>query len=182
MSEELINELKKENLCTHFILPLLKLNKFNFVVSNYMNSYLITVPEKLFIAVQIIDPSLLDSKVYLLSTYYGNYKDENDYYYIVYEIPENWKADVQLFIQGKYSKFSAKAKSSIITWSRLEYCTRKVGSKKMYSDIRLMALTQENSLREMWEKAIAPAEKIQGELLSIPDETSFITFEQLTRI
>lgn len=188
MSEKLIAELKTENLCTHFILPLLKLNKFSFMPSNFVNSFIATSTyerDHLFVsvryvAVQVIDPVYLSRRVYILSEFYGTYRDEHESWFLVYKISSRWINDLDLFLSGKYSEMSKDAKRMIINWSNLAYRQRD-SNGTVVTDFRLCALEKERSLKDMWERMIDPREPINGELLSIPDEKTFIDLDTLTR-
>lgn len=189
MSERLIEELKRENLCTHFILPLLKLNKFSF--ASFIDSYIATSTHEKdclfitckYIAVRIVQTTLLSRRVFMKAEYHGLYRDDaKDNLYVVYKVPARWIADLDLFISGKYSEMSDNAKNMIIRWSRLPYRIRNPNDGHILTDGRLCALYKDSQLRDMWERRIEPWEHIHGELLSIPDERSFIELDTLTRI
>lgn len=178
MSKKLIEELGRENLCTHFILPLLKMNKFSFVNSNFVNSYL---TDQDHIVVQVVDRHFVHGKCVIHPHFKGIMTDAEKYLYYVYKIPVIWHNDLQLFKQGRYSEMSRLAKDTIKTQSGLPHnVLNKDG--KMVSDGRLVALDKGRELKAMWEEEIVPAEPIEGELLSIPSEGSFINLGLLTPI
>lgn len=199
MSEKLIEELKRENLCTHFILPLLKLNKFSFV--SFVDSYIATSTHEKdclfvickYIAIRIITPELLSRRILLMDEYYGMYEDQQGHIYVVYKVPGKWMPDLEQFIQGKYSEMSENAKKMIIRWSRLPYQRRDPVSGGVFTDGRICALYKESVLRDMWERKldyVSPHGMVHipsyvdkdQELLSIPDERSFIELDTLTKI
>lgn len=183
MSEKLIEELRRENLCTHFILPLLKLNKFSFIASNFVNSYLWLNPDskRWYIIVQVIDPAYCRGKVFEHPLYMGTLKD-SEYTYFQYLLGTDWYYDIETFLEGKFSEMSSKAKDKIRTYSGLEYRSLD-SSGTIVSDARLQALEKSRTLKAMWERRIHPDDTIDGmELLSIPDERTFIDIHKLTRI
>jgi hypothetical protein len=175
MSQALIDELRRENLCTHFVLPLLKLNKFSFIASNFVNCYL--TPAGDLIVVQVMDTSLLSRKVFLHPEYRGQRvrpKGDDHSIYLLFQVPVKWKEDVAAFIRGKFSQMSKAAKDTIRRHSGLPYHERTGEGLKTVTDGRLLALEQHKLLKNMWESMVQPREEIQGELLSIPGEDSYI--------
>lgn len=104
---------------------------------------------------------------------------DRDYCYYVYRVPLNWIADLKLFKKGKYSEMSELAKDTIRVQSGLPNNTR-MSSGKLETDIRILALDKHKTLKNWWEEMINPWEPLSGELLSIPDERSFIELDLLT--
>ena len=146
MDKEPLREINMSNLCTHYILPLLKLNYFRFGGdSNFINCYLSTNGKKLYVKTL---ESFFVSKEALQHPFFKQIIEYKDYEYIVYRIPAEFGVDIELFMAGKYSRMSEKAKNLIRTYSGLPYkCT--VGTKTV-TDGRLLALTRSNSLRNAW--------------------------------
>ena len=171
MSNRLLEELRRENLCTHFILPLLKLNKVMFVGSNFVDSYL--SKDKQWIIVKVIDQSFLSRNVTEIHPNFHTLYSLEDYTYVVYSIGTKWREDVERFSLGRFSTMSEQAKDSIRRWSGLDY------NKKNGTDGRLLALEKHSVLRKMWIELIEPNGTIPEELLSIPGEKSYIDLEVL---
>lgn len=182
MSQALINELSRENLCTHFVLPLLRLNKFSFLASNFLNCYLSV--EGHFIVAHVVEGHLLSRKVFKNSYYYRTCRKRGiSGIYLVYRVPPEWHRDIDLFMQGKFSRMSDKAKETIIRYSSLPYQEKEGG--RTVTDGRLLALDKHPLLKQMWERAIHDPEskreeqQIPDELLSIPGDESYIKMEDL---
>ena len=117
MSQALNNALKQENLCTHFILPLLKLNKISFTSSGFVNA-LLTIDR----AYRCEDRGTESSrKVLAHPDFTAIYKDVDGYYLVMFRLRDVWQKDVGLFCEGKYSQLSSKAKEYIIRYSGLPY-------------------------------------------------------------
>lgn len=173
MSQKLIEELRRENLCTHFILPLLKLSKFSFVTSNFMNSYLAqdSLPSNTRILVQVIDLSLVNKVIFKHQNYLITYKDAEGYYYLSFKVPDIWTTDITRFRTGSFSQMSEMAKDYIKRYSNLPY--QQKGITGTETDGRLLALDRHPKLRAMWEDVIHTTLKDEDELLSIPGEESY---------
>lgn len=186
MSETVIDKLKEENLCTHFILPLIKLNKFSFISSNFVNCYINR--EKTLLFVQVLDLALIPRKsTDLHPAFFNVFK--SDTIVIVFRLPNMWNQDVQLFIEGKYSKMSEPAKECIRKYSGLAY-KRKQRNKPRTTDLRLLALERHTLLKNMWEKELTNITGTQrsvvvlpddAELLSIPGEETFMELSDLKK-
>lgn len=178
MSQRLIDELSQENLCTHFILPLLKLSKISFLSSNFVDSYL--THDGKFLLVRVMELMFLSRMTH---TSHPNYVDtylsqDKVSFFVVYQVPECWEDDVQLFIGGHFSKMSDKAKNNIIRYSKLAYRTKDTAGIPV-TDGRLLALEQHTKLKEMWERELDVYLNDKMELLSIPSEKSFMELEEL---
>lgn len=186
--QALINELSKENLCTHFILPLLKLSKVSFTPSGFVDSYL-TVDHRR-IAVKVTEIVLLSRTIISHPEFIAIYKDGKGHYLIMFRILRRWERDVELFTQGKYSQLSEKAKDHIRRYSKLPF-RKKEGNARNITDGRLLALDKHPALKGMWEEGLFsdtgkakddPGLHMPEEYLSIPGESSYINPEGLTRI
>lgn len=167
----LIQELGRDNLCTYFVLPLLKLNKVSFISSNFINSYITYDCKK--IVVKVYDTTLVSRKVFLHPGYHLT-KLVNGEYLFVFIIPEKWLNDVRLYRQGLYSRISEDAKSTIRQWSNLKY--KDVKGNKHQTDARLLALVRHPKLKEALESELGYEYGPDEELLFPPRENSFISF------
>lgn len=190
MSQKLIDELSRENLCTHFVLPLLRISKFSFISSNFVDSYIEVKKDR--IVVKIIDLSLESRKVFR-NTYFKGVFTDGTYVYLAFKIPPKWLSDVGLFLQGKFSQMSESCKEEIRRYSGLEYRVKDPSSGRIVTDGRLQALDKSQVLRDMWDQKltyVSPNKTVvipsyvdnHMELLSIPDERTFIDLSLLTQI
>jgi len=188
MSQALLDELKRENLCTHFILPLLKINKVSFAPLGFVNSYI--TKDRKRIAVEVMDLSLISRKLLIHPHFSAIYK-YNDGYLIMFRLANNWTDDVRLFCEGKYSQFTGKAKEAIIRYSGLPYHKKEDRGTRIVTDGRLLALEKHKALKGMWERELFtqtgkaaddPELHLPDEYLSVPGEESYINPEGLTRI
>lgn len=187
MSQAFIDELKAENLCAHFILPFLKLSKFSFTSSGYINTFITQDRQR--VAVQITDTVFLSRSILVHPEFSAIYKTHDNYYLVTFRIRSRWQNDLDLFCEGKYSHLSAKAKEYIIRYSKLPY--HKKEGEKVVTDGRLLALEKHISLRGMWEKELFevtgksqddPDLHLPEEYLSLPGESTFINQVGLTRV
>lgn len=189
MSQALIDELKRENLCTHFVLPLLKLSKVNFHSSGFVNCYLTKDCKR--IAVRIMDTVLLSRTILSHPEFSAIYKDTDGSYLVMFRLRNRWQNDLMLFVEGKYSKFSADARSYITRYSGLPY--KKKDGNRVVTDGRLLIFEKPEVLKEMWGQDLYPASgsgkpiddpelHLPSEFLSKPGEESFINPESLTRV
>lgn len=174
MSQRLSDELRKYNLCTYFILPLLRLNKASFVNSNFANCYL--TPTHDCIVVQIVDATLLSRKLFVHKFFISRVQG-SQYTYLIYAIPKVWSEDVELFCNGQFSRMSLRAKRRIFSFSGLSY--REKAGQKTVTDGRLLALTKDPVLKEAWLRFFEFKDDSclpdNGELLSIPGQETYIT-------
>lgn len=182
MSTQLIEELRKENLCTHFVLPLLKLSKFSFVASNFVNSYISkqSLPSKTTIVVQILDMHLLSPNMMFHKDLIRHYMDDKDYFYLEFLVPSQWRLDITYFRTGRFSMLSKSAKDYIQRYSMLPY--QYYDNGKIVTDFRLLALDKHPILKAMWEDLLSYNEAFSSvveleddaELMSIPGDESYI--------
>jgi len=178
MSQALIDELRKENLCTHFILPLIKLNKHHFVSSNFVNCFL--TADGSAIIVQVVEVMLLSRSLYNHEDYNGTYCNENGDIFFVYRLPVVWRSDIERFMKGKFSMMSKRAKENIIRYSGLLHESKEKGSNRTITDGRLLALEKHPKMRDMWEVQLNDRD-IPDELLSIPGEESYLEISSLIK-
>lgn len=178
MSQALIEELKRENLCTHFVLPLIKLNKNSFTHSGFLNTFLSR--DKTKIVVMVADQILLPRKVSLHPNLLQITQLPNKHWLLWFRIPGKWSSDVQLFSLGKFTQLSDLAKEAIRRYGCLLYRVKRADGK-VVTDGVLLALEGHRLLREMWERELYNSSDfkdadahIPEELLSIPGEESYI--------
>lgn len=178
-ARKLIAELVKENLCTYFILSLLKLGKKNFASpENFVDSFL--THNNSHILVKVRELTFFAHRMITHSEFECVYRDKEGFYYVSYVIPDKWALDVKLFMRGKFSQMSKQAHERIIMYSGLEYKAIKNQNSAPVTDVRLLALTKNASLQELWESYYEMS--MEGlELLSVPDDKTYIDVEQLTK-
>lgn len=184
MSQALINELRKENLCTYFILPLIKLNKQNFVTSNFVNCYL-SIDGKC-VVVSVVDKALLSRSVFNHAAYTGTFIGQEYGLFLVYQLPSLWRSDVEKFMQGEFSKFSKAAKEFIVRYSGLSNKVKEHGTDRIFTDGRLLALDKHPVLKGMWERELSDGHRSnveleEMELLSIPGTESYLDISSLSK-
>lgn len=172
--QKLTDQLLMHNLCTYFVLPLLSVNKQRFGgESNFLNSYLSEDGTKIY--VEIVEPQ------FIVETNLPKFRlcrDSNKKDYLEFEIPSNFREDLNLFMKGQYSEMSTKAKQLIVEYSGLKY--RKLEGTTYKTDIRLLALEKSETLRNFWISELYDFSHQSHisedmELMSKPDEFSFLT-------
>lgn len=172
MSTMFLNRINEKNLCTWYILPLLELNISSFVECNFSNSYMTKDGKFIVVEVNSINycPQLLSSRFYQKHIQ----KEKSDL--IVFEIPNEWESDVQLYLTGRYSRLSNNAKKLIRLNSGLAFKVDTEWGK--WTDAILLALEKHPALREQWiielTHTTPPEFPEDLELLSIPSESTFI--------
>lgn len=166
--------MKKENLSTYFLLPLLGLNRLRFGgEKNFLNSYLSR--DGLYIYVEVMDPMFEGTNLPTNKVYIG----PTGHFYYEFQTPDKWLSDVSLFIEGKYTKFSELAKLRIRNTSTLVF---NKGTSKT-TDVRLLALDSFPKLKETLSQVIyddrdaVHRNEIGDELLSAPEEQCFLNVE-----
>ena len=170
ISSEFVLKLNERNLCTWYILPLVGLNPAYFVDVNFVNSYL--VKDKMQIAVEIYSPDLCYNLQFVPS--YEKTTEMDMRFFMIFNIHEGWKRDVDFFTAGLFSQFSEEAKRCIIEVSGLSYKTPDENGSTHTSAI-LMALDRSVKLRDAWILELeVDEEHLPEELLSIPGESSYI--------
>lgn len=160
------------NLCTYYVMPLLKLSKFSFGPGNFEQCFL--TPDGKFLTIRLrFDVSFLQENESYIDSYHREGKD-----YVVLSVPEEWQEDVQKFITGKYSTFSSKAKEMIRSFSGLMYRQAHPATGKTSTDARLLALdedvNQRNLLRSKLEEELGCLIPEDLELISLPQPENYI--------
>lgn len=182
MNDKVIQGLFEDNLCTYFILPLLKLSKSRFQSeSNFVDSYLST--DKKLIVVKVLKPFMAGHRYASHPFFKGVYHD-NVFVYLAYKIPAEFEPDIAFFCEGAFSKISDNAKEKIKKYSGLVYQVINEEGQ-IVTDIRLLALVKSKAVQEMWESYfnLSPRNQVslEGmELLSIPPQSSYVNLKELT--
>lgn len=101
---------QKQNLVTYFIMPMLQLNKSSFGADNFINSYL---DKDGYLIVNTKDEIQVNNTIYNHENYITDYTKDDKSVMYVFSIPKDYIPDMELFIEGKYSIISAKAKIEI---------------------------------------------------------------------
>jgi hypothetical protein len=180
MENNILQKISEDNLCTYFVLPLLKLSKIRFINSNFVNAYLTRQGRE--IVIKVYDLTMLSRAVYTHPNYKGTYYKDG-FFYVAYEIPRNWRRDIELFMQGKYSRMSKQSHTMILTYSSLDY-RKRTSDYRTVTDGRLLALTRSPILRKMWVKEFKLSETAlddDDELLPGFDERSCIDLHDLKK-
>jgi hypothetical protein len=170
----LVSEFSKKNLSTFFVLPLLKLNKFRFGESNFVDTYLST--DSKFIVVKVLEKLFLAQSL----TMHPNFvelRDCTEHSLLIYAIPKEFEDDVELFRQGAYSLFSKEAKYKIRRYSGL--ISKQIIDGIPHTDPRLLALDKDKALKDfwinlLWDNHYESIIEDTDELLSSPNHTAFI--------
>lgn len=168
-SDQIVIELHRGNLCTFFVLPLLKINKFSFVTkTNFVESYLDQEGTSIF--VELIDTVFMEHRMDHHPQFAGLWKrNEGAGRFIQYHIPAGFERDLRMFMQGKYSRMSDKAKDLIRIHSGLAFrCKEPNGD--IITDTRLLALDRSPLVKQMWEEQLGVRLDEHAELLSIPGD------------
>lgn len=163
-----MSDKRSVNLCSTYVLPLLRLNQFSFGSSDkFVSSYISEDDEH--IVVECLHPFSA------IITNHANYKlnfEKYGHYFAVFEVPIFYKDDIKKFRQGKYSKFTEAAKNAIRKHSGLTYKVPVMGGG-FNSALELLALDRDKSLKKYWEDKIGVKIDNEAELMSIPGEDNF---------
>lgn len=109
----------------------------------------------------------------------------NEKFYQIYSIPEKFLPDIQIILNGRYSKLSDKAKDNIIKLSGLSYNRKDPKTGKFVTSTPILALSKSVELKKYQENRLgykikygrqgAPVElPLDSELLDIPTENIYI--------
>lgn len=171
------SEKRSYNLCSTYMLPLVGLNKKDFGVGAFMNSYI--SEDNRYMIVEF--KGRLSIVVVNQNTFRFQFtKDEKDY--AVFEVPETYIADMERFRAGKYSVFSSQAKHLIRTRSGLVYRLPLPGQAGLRTAVELMVLDKDNSLRENMERKLDVKIDKDAELGSIPGPDNFFNLQLSTKL
>lgn len=168
----LLSEIRKYNLCTWYLLPLVGLNRFSFGEGLFINSYLDR--KNLWIIVQIPDLNLVSAKLKVSAIRLWS-NDRGGF--LAYSLPSMSAYDVHWYIKGMYSRFSNSLKSIIFERSGLPY--RKLKSDGgTETDIRLLALEGREVVRDFIERELQVIMDPNQEVLGKPSPESFMDIEE----
>lgn len=172
-----VRQLLGENLCTYFLLPLLKLNYLRF--GGFSNLLYTQVHRNgLFITVTVLSKEDCDVKVKQHPFFRKCYEDSGTYK-MVFRVPAEYLKDVLTFINGRYSRMSDIAKLMIRTYSGLPYKVKDTDSTCVYTDGLLLALNRSRTILDCWiEDLYDPGETVaiteEDELLDYPKDSWII--------
>jgi hypothetical protein len=174
----LMQEIFRENLCTYFILPLLKINKHTFASEhNFIESFLADDHKSIYVQVKTVQ--FFHHRMNTSPHFLAFWKDQNESFYCQYAIPEIWNDDVAFFLRGKYSRFSEDAKDMIKKYSLLHYEVRN-NEGIIITDVRILALEKSKNFKELLEKTLGCTIDENQELLSIPSNKIYMNEVSLT--
>lgn len=112
--EELIGSKTTKNYI--FILPLLDIN-YRSLPINFLNSYIYGSTEIALVFNKIKNNQFDKYLQYIkLNKNFVEYREDLDEIILIFQIPERYHNDFELFKQGKYSKFSKDCKDIIVTF------------------------------------------------------------------
>ena len=171
---DFVKKINEYNLCTWYVLPLLGINRSDFLEGNFLNSFISR--DLTTVIVQVIDINLCRSKASSNENYSGMFQGDKCEW-IKFSIPPQWMPDTQIFSEGRFSKMSAEAKFQIRKNSGLLY-EKKSEDGNTRTDAILLALDKAKPLRLKWEEVLSANSSYQLppdiELLSKPSTNSFI--------
>ena len=161
------------NLATYYVLPLVELSENSFgdegdtitTDSNFINCF---VTEQNHVAVKVESLEALPSKLYK-SPYYFTDFDTEDGAYIIFRVAKSYIEDVVKFRNGKYSLFSAAAKSRISIFTGLSDKTRLI-----------RVLSRDKILKKELEEKYGIKLSNNDEVKSMPHDENFITLNPQT--
>ena|SRR3990172_967301 len=164
----LLNEIRRTNLCTWYLLPLTGLNRFSFGDGLFVNSYV--ERSRMWIIVQVPDLNLVSARLKINTVKQWS----NDHGgFLAYALPIRSTGDVHLYEVGAYSKFSAGLKSIIFKRSGLPY-RELTPDGDIETDIRLLALEGKEAVRDFIERELAVILDPNQEVLDVPSPESFM--------
>lgn len=153
--------------CTSlFLLPPLAIGTDRLTANGFINAYLddISHPTHYEDSIYILfKPHNLDVFNYFLTqeksriTIIDDY-DYEEYVVLVYKLPPEFIGDYQLFLEGKYSKFSEKLKNLFLK-----------NSNKNDPSIQVRIITKDSGLKEYWEEQLNITLSGEDEMWQKPD-------------
>lgn len=151
-------EVKQNNLTNFMVLPMLRLNKSSFGVENFINSFLDV--EGYIVVNTKIEPQVDFTEHECYAT---DFEAENGTLMIVFIVPEQFKADIKTFVDGKFSNLSDPLKDLI---------TRYCGLKTTSTIVR--CLNPSKGDRQAKADELGVKVDLILELRSAPNEGNFI--------
>ena len=158
---------KNDQVLKYFVLPLYDMS-FKMIEDVYKAMYLSQDGKNLFIQLKGEPQDLPDNMLFSGVVPIGRRV------FNVYHTNEIHLRDIQLMIEGKYSKISANAKNKIISLSGLDYKKISKDGKREITSPLLGALTKHPAYRQMLEKKLGVELHEDKELVSKLNKESFI--------
>lgn len=158
----LIKEFDEATLCTYYVLPLLKCSRYSFVY--FKDCYLLNTSE-LLVKCAVID----DVDKYTHMPHYVTSYVYDDVLHILFKIPEEFEKDVQLFLDGKYSKLSETAKHHIKTYSKATIIRHLKDQDRWLLDETIQLIDRDPILRRRLEADLNVYIDDEWELYDKPD-------------
>lgn len=169
----LIKAIYDSNLCTYYLLPLVRLNKFSFGPDNFIQCYTNHDGSRLYVELKDV-PEF----IYHRSDYLGVTILPTGGMAVALSLSDIWWEDHKRFILGQYSKFSEEAKKCIRAFSGLVEDQNILNEHYVHMDSRLIAIGNERNqrakLRQLLSKELDVEIPVDAELISIPSESNFI--------
>lgn len=177
----LIEAIYDSNLCTYYLLPLVRLNKFSFGPDNFVQCYTSRDGSKLYVELKDIPEFIYHREDYLGVTILPS-----GGLAVVIELPDIWWEDYTKFVTGQYSKFSPEARECICAYSGLLENQNIINEHYIYRDSRIIAIEDNTEartkLRRLLSKELDVFIPIGAELISIPSDSNFIDKAIITNI
>lgn len=165
----------KLNNSAYFLLPLTGVNKNDFQ-DNLIQCYLVI--EKIALGIHVMDIDLVDDELtYGNPNYELSITRDDETNLIIYKMPEQFIAEYNHYVDGKYSKFSEKATNIILLKSGLTVNKKTIiqGKTVMENDIRVVALIKDkypsiaNQYRNVLSDRIQSTVSEDAELFEAPN-------------
>lgn len=187
----MIEALTTYNLCTVYLLPLLRLNCTMFGgLDNFRNCYVTPEGDRLYVSVVSPEfcPEIYQHEFYMHDILEGTndqqpediLKDYRDYF-IALRLHKSWLPDFYEFAAGNYREFSPIAKTHIRRYSGFPYYERDPQTGAIETDMRLLALETHPDRREegfqCWDVILDASVPRKGELVWAPRGEEYKTFE-----
>lgn len=169
----------KYNLCTYFLLPLVRLNFKSFSLfdviadENFKQCYVNRYQPYLY--VDVVNPELIDPGA-IKSEYYDGIRD----YFIRYKVPEKYYVALDLFHEGKYGDFPDAVKGMIRRYSGLMFNQFDVESGFYVTDPLLLAMDRSPEIKIQLEAALGVKLPKDADLISVPSDSNYVYFNEDT--
>lgn len=167
----LIRAIYDSNLCTYYLLPLVRLNRFSFGKDNFVQCYVSRDGSKLFVELKDIPEFIYKRKDYL-----GTSLTPTGVCAVI-ALPEDWYNDFVLFKAGKYSKFSPEFQVCVAA-----YCGLPVNKLNkdgiLFTDARIVAMDnvpmERAKLRRILSRELEVEIPEDQELISVPNDSEYM--------
>lgn len=161
------------NLCTYYLLPLIRLNKFSFGANNFIQCYVSRDGLLLYVEVRDIPEFVYSRPDYLGITILPSGSTA-----LAFDLPAMWQYDVRAFMLGRYTELTDDAKECIYGYSGLVINQPIQGTNLLNTDSRILALDIDPTVRERLRSALSKELDVQipigAELISVPSESNYI--------